>query len=465
MQDLNSQSPAERAISVTELNRLAKSTLEGGLSKLWIEGEISNLARPASGHVYFSLKDDRAQIRCAWFKQRQRGPAVGLENGDQVLAFGQVSVYEARGDYQLIVDQIEDAGEGELRRQFEQLKKALSAEGLFAEERKARLPTLPTRIGIISSPSGAAVHDILTVLKRRFSAIPVTIYPVAVQGQAAVAQIIDALATAERRGDCDVLILSRGGGSLEDLWSFNDEAVARAIANCNIPVVSGVGHEIDFSIADFVADVRAPTPSAAAELVVPDASTLRQQLTSQLARLMLAGRRSLESRQQQIDWLGRRLARLSPENMVAAQRERLRNLNAAALSALKQALSVSIRRFDQQRLRLVRQSPATNVQRALQRYQSIRQRLHSTGQRIVVEPRARLALAAATLDSVSPLATLQRGFSIISDASSGQIVTDASELNPSATIKAVLRRGRVIATVKTVEADYRPGQSGEDNDD
>ena len=235
--DLLQQNPVDRAISVSELNRLARRLLEDGIARVWVEGEISNLARPASGHVYFSLKDENAQVRCAFFRQRQRGPTIHLKNGDQVLAFGKVSIYEPRGDYQVIVEQVEAAGEGELRHRFEALKKELAAEGLFDQSRKQPLPALPRRIGIVTSPSGAAIRDIVTVLRRRFPAVPVVVYPTSVQGDAAAGEIVDAIGSAVRRAECDLLIVGRGGGSLEDLWPFNEEAVARAIAACPIPVI------------------------------------------------------------------------------------------------------------------------------------------------------------------------------------------------------------------------------------
>jgi exodeoxyribonuclease VII large subunit len=259
--------PNEAPITVSQLNRRAKTLLEQGIARLWVEGEISNLSRPASGHIYFSLKDENAQVSAAWFRQRQRAPAIGFKNGDKVLAYGRVSIYEARGNYQLIVEQMEPAGEGVLKQRFDALKKKLLAEGLFDEDRKQALPPLPSRIGVITSPSGAAIRDIVSVLGRRFPAVPVVIYPAAVQGEAAPGELIAALDTAIRRDECDVLIIGRGGGSLEDLWAFNDEALARAIADCPIPIVSAVGHEVDFTISDFVADVRAPTPSGAAEIV------------------------------------------------------------------------------------------------------------------------------------------------------------------------------------------------------
>ena len=294
-------------ISVSELNQRARTLLEGGLARLWVEGEISNLARPASGHLYFSLKDESAQIRCAWFRQRQRGRSGDLANGDQMLALGRVSLYEARGDYQLIVEQIEPAGEGLLRRRFDELKKKLDAEGLFDAGLKRALPELPARIGIVTSPSGAAVRDVISVLRRRFPAVPVIVYPAAVQGAAAVPELKRALETAARRAECDVLILARGGGSLEDLWAFNEEALARAIRQSPIPVISAVGHEVDVTIADLVADRRAPTPSGAAEIAVPEQAEWRQRVGQLGRRLSGQMNRLLQNQQQRCDWLGRRL--------------------------------------------------------------------------------------------------------------------------------------------------------------
>ncbi|MDZ7770078.1 MAG: exodeoxyribonuclease VII large subunit [Woeseiaceae bacterium] len=296
------------ALTVSELNRQARQLLERGFATVQVEGELSNLARPASGHLYFTLKDSSAQIRCAYFRQRQRGPTIRLADGDQVLATGRVSIYEARGDYQLIVEQLEPAGEGELRRRFEALKKKLAAEGLFDEAIKQPLPALPRCIGVITSPAGAAIRDILSILKRRFPAIPVIIYPSAVQGAAAVPELLAALDSAVRRDECDVLIIGRGGGSLEDLWAFNDEGLARALHACPIPVVSAVGHEVDFTIADFVADLRAPTPSGAAEQVVPDQAAWQRSLQALAERLNAHIGRRLEARQQQLDWLAKRLA-------------------------------------------------------------------------------------------------------------------------------------------------------------
>src|ERR1700727_2102992 len=256
--------------SVSRLNREVRVLLERGFGSVWLEAEISNFAKPSSGHWYFSLKDAAAQVRCCMFRQRNMLCGFAPRDGQKVLVRARIGLYEQRGEYQLVVDHMEDSGQGALKRQFEELSAKLSQEGLFAAERKRALPGLPKRIGIITSPTGAAVRDILHVLARRFPEAAVLIYPVPVQGAQAAEEIVAALSLAGRRAECDVLILARGGGSLEDLWSFNDERLARAIVASPIPVITGIGHEIDFTIADFAADVRAPTPSAAAELAVPD---------------------------------------------------------------------------------------------------------------------------------------------------------------------------------------------------
>ncbi len=448
MDDLLSSSPAQSAITVSELNRQVKALLEQGLAKLWVEGEISNLARPASGHVYFSLKDESSQIRCAWFRQRQRGPTANLENGDQVLVFGRASIYEARGDYQLIVEQLEDAGEGELRRRFEALKKKLSAEGLFDAEEKQELPEIPERIGIVTSPSGAAVRDILTVLRRRFPAIPVVIYPTLVQGDTAAVLISDAIATAVERDECDVLILARGGGSLEDLWSFNEEIVARAIHECPIPTVSAIGHEVDFTIADLVADVRAPTPSGAAELVAPDQAEWLRNLAATAARIATLGRRYLEERFQTVDWLNRRLVQSSPATTVARQTDWLRNLQQILTGTIRHDLISRARKLEFMRSRLLQRSPAIGVQRSMQRLSALQQRLNGSATSGVEKLIVRLRLATRALESVSPLATLDRGYAIVSDEKTGAILTDAAKVKPGTDIRAQLAQGALKATVK-----------------
>ncbi len=418
--------PTEAAITVSELNRRAKTLLERGLARLWVEGEISNMARPASGHIYFSLKDEKAQVRAAWFRQRQRGPAIRFKDGDKVLAYGRVSLYEARGDYQLIVEQIEPAGEGVLKQRFEALKKKLLAEGLFDEDRKQALPTLPARIGVITSPSGAAIRDVITVLGRRFPSVPVVVYPAAVQGEAAPGELIAALETAVRRDECDVLIIGRGGGSLEDLWAFNDEALARAIANCPIPIVSAVGHEVDFTICDFVVDVRAPTPSGAAEIVVPDQRDWLRRLDALAARIARIGQRAVEENAQQLDWCSSRMT--------------------AAIRRLLLA-----RQHDVQALRgeLVQLSPAVSVQRSIGRLGALRQRLTGGIRESLSDLDHRVALLGRALHSVSPLATLERGYAIVLDAG-GKAMTDAATAKSGDEIRARLSKGELVASVTKV---------------
>ena len=418
--------PNEPAITVSQLNRKAKTLLEQGIARLWVEGEISNLSRPASGHIYFSLKDDKAQVSAAWFRQRQRGPAIGFKNGDKVLAFGRVSIYEARGNYQLIVEQMEPAGEGVLKQRFDALKRKLLAEGLFDEARKQALPSLPARIGVITSPSGAAIRDIISVRGRRYPAASVVVYPAVVQGDAAPGELISALDTAIQRDECDVLIIGRGGGSLEDLWAFNDEALARAIADCPIPIVSAVGHEVDFTIADFVADVRAPTPSGAAEIVVPDQHDWLRRINVLASRLARVGERAVEDRAQQVDWFSAR--------MVSAVRQKLLS-----------------QRHDVQALRseLVQLSPAMSVQRSIARLGTLQQRLASGTNEALSELNHRVALLGRALNSVSPLATLDRGYAIVLD-SDGKAMTDASTVESGDEIRARLSKGELIANITKV---------------
>ncbi|HWM28637.1 MAG TPA: exodeoxyribonuclease VII large subunit [Woeseiaceae bacterium] len=457
MQPIPQQIVAETAITVSELNRQARLLLEAGIARLWVQGEVSNLARPASGHFYFSLKDETAQIRCAWFRQRQRAPTHRLKDGDQVLALGRVSLYEARGDYQFIVDQVEPAGEGELQRRFEALKKKLAAEGLFDAARKRPLPLLPRRIGLITSPTGAAVRDILTVLRRRFPAIPVVIYPSPVQGDAAVPGLIAALEVAARRNECDVLIIGRGGGSLEDLWAFNEESLARAISACPIPIVSGVGHEIDVTIADFAADVRAPTPSGAAELVTPDQLEWQRAVDTLSARLAQQTRRRLENGFQALDWLSRRLNQCSPAARVRQQAARLKDLNKALAGAMRHDFTRRGRLLDHARARFLARSPIPRLERTSQRLVLVQARLSRFGTRTVERLHTRLRFAERALNSVSPLSTLTRGYAIVTDEATGRVLMNSEAIAPGQVVKARLARGSLRATV--TETDQEPSSS------
>src|SRR5262245_7640148 len=321
--------------TVSRLNKEVRLLLESGMPMLWLEGELSNFAAPASGHWYFSLKDANAQVRCAMWRQRNSQLRFRPKDGMLVLARARVGLYEPRGEYQLIVEHLEEAGEGALRREFEKLKAKLAAEGLFAAERKRALPGVPRRIGVVTSPTGAAIHDILRVLRARFPAAAVLVYPTAVQGAAAVPEIVRAIEAASRRADCDVLIVARGGGSLEDLWCFNDERVARALAACRIPTVSGVGHEVDVTIADFVADLRAPTPSAAALAVVPDRAAWLEALAQLETRFGGAMGRYLRARGLSVGAAAQRLQVSHPGAKLAQHAQRLDDLEQRLRLALR----------------------------------------------------------------------------------------------------------------------------------
>ncbi len=451
MSTLLQTSAAEAAVTVSELNRQVRILLEQNLARLWVEGEISNLARPASGHLYFTLKDDGAQVRCAWFRQRQRGARTPLQNGDKVLVLARVSLYEPRGDYQLIVEQVEAAGEGELRRRFEALKKKLAAEGLFEQERKRPLPAVPMRIGVITSPSGAAIRDILTVCRRRFPSIPVVIYPTAVQGSAATGEIVAALRTAARRAECDVLIVGRGGGSLEDLWAFNEEAVARALAACPIPTVSAVGHEIDFTIADFVADIRAPTPSGAAELVAPDQAEWLRSCAACTSRLTLQVRRYLDNNAQALDWLGRRLKQASPARRLRQQHARLDHLVRALGGVMRHDFTRRGRALDGLVSRFRARSPVARLARSTQRLDALEPRLARAARISLERAGARLAQTERALRAVGPLATLERGYAIVTDPATGRVLRDADQVKAGTAVTARLARGKVHATVNRSE--------------
>jgi len=441
--------PSEAAITVSQLNRKAKNLLEQGIARLWVEGEISNLSRPASGHIYLSLKDENAQVSAAWFRQRQRGPAIGFKNGDKVLAYGRVSIYEARGNYQLIIEQMEPAGEGVLKQRFDALKKKLLAEGLFDEDRKQELPSLPSRIGVITSPSGAAIRDIVSVLRRRFPAVPVVVYPAAVQGEAAPGELMAALDTAIQRDECDVLIIGRGGGSLEDLWAFNDEALARAIAECPIPIVSAVGHEVDFTISDFVADLRAPTPSGAAEIVVPSQHDWLRRVNTLAVRIGRIGERAVQDRAQELDWLGKRLFAASPEATLRRQHNSLRE-NRSRIAAAMRTQLLELQN-DAQALcsDLMQQSPALAVQRSIGQLATLRQRLGSGVHDALSDVTHRIALLGRALNSVSPLATLDRGYAIVLNEE-GKALTNAAQASTGDEIRARLSKGELVANVTKV---------------
>ncbi len=440
-------------LTVSQLNRDVRDLLEQGLPLLWVEGEISNLARPASGHWYFTLKDTRAQIRCAMFRPRNRLVRFQPANGSQILVRGRVSLYEPRGDYQLIVESMEDAGDGALRRQFEELKARLQAEGLFDAGRKQPLPPLPRRIGVITSPSGAAIRDVLQVLRRRFPAIEVMIYPVPVQGAGSAEQIARMLALADSRDEVDVLLVTRGGGSLEDLWAFNEEVVARAIAACALPVVSAVGHEVDVSIADFVADQRAPTPSAAAELLSPDGDAWARRLGQLAQRLHQLAQGRIQQQQRQLNSLSERLTRQHPGRRLRDHGQRLDELDLRLRGAWTRAHQLRGLQLAQLQQRLRQRHPARTLNLLRNQVAGLEQRL-VTAQAMRLERRQqRLVGLARALDAVSPLATVSRGYAIV-QRQDGSIVRDAVSVDVGERLSARLARGRVECRVEAIEEDH-----------
>lgn len=439
--------PAAREVfTVSRLNREARAVIERGFGVVWVEGELSNFSAPASGHWYFSLKDREAQLRCAMFRGRNAGAGFTPRAGQMVLARGRVSLYEPRGEFQLIVEQLEEAGLGALRREFDRLKARLAEEGLFAAELKRPLPRFPRRIGVVTSPTGAAVRDVLHVLARRYPPATVLVYPTPVQGAAAVPAIVETLALASRRAEVDVLILARGGGSLEDLWAFNDERVARAVRACAIPVIAGIGHEIDFTIADFVADARAPTPSGAAELATPDRQACLEALARTRARLQACMVREMRGLSRRFEGATARLRRTHPGVRLQQQAQRLDELEARLASCSRRALREATLRSTglAQRLRLA--DPRLRLARQQDRLEGFRSRLARAAAGLLERREAHLKLAARALNAVSPLATLTRGYAIVTRPE-GAVITSAAVISPGEEIEARLAQGRVRARV------------------
>lgn len=440
--------PARTVLTPSSLNRLARDLIEDALPLVWIEGELSNVSRPASGHLYFTLKDSAAQVRCAMFKPRSTWLPFKPADGMQVLARARVSLYEARGEFQLIAEHLEPAGEGALRREFERLKSRLAAEGLFDAVRKRALPAWPRRIGVITSATGAAVRDVLSVLGRRFPLVEVDVLPVPVQGNEAPPAIAAMLAAAGAAARHDVLLLTRGGGSLEDLWAFNDERVARAIVASPIPVVAAIGHETDVSIADFVADLRAPTPSAAAELLVPDQVDLARALQGQRDRLVVHQRHRLEALAQRLDHWHARLQALRPAERLARGHERLAGLRRRLDQFASRARERRHARLAHALARLEANHPRANMQRACTRLDTLHTRLRQAAAHAIDRRRTSMAGLARTLHATSPLATLARGYSILFDAHSGRVVRSVGDVDAGAALRARLVDGEIRVRVE-----------------
>ncbi len=447
--DESSQSRQQQIFTVTRLNSAVRMILEQDLGLVWLTGELSNLAMPSSGHWYFSLKDMSAQVRCAMFKGNNRRVPFRPQDGMQVLVQARVSLYEPRGDYQLIIESMQPAGDGMLALRFEELKRRLGAEGLFDEGRKRPLPREPRAVGLVTSATGAALHDMLTVLGRRAPDLPVFIYPTQVQGSAAIGQIVSAIALANRRAEVDVLIVGRGGGSLEDLWCFNEEAVARAIAHSAIPVVSAVGHEVDVTISDFAADLRAPTPSAAAELVAPDRSARAQRLVHLKQRLVQAISRRQTAARHGFVLLQKRLDHQDPKRRLEQQSQRLDELDRRLQQLLNLRLHQGERRLANLELRLQARSPEKLLAAGKRRHQLAQERLHTLMNKRQDLAAHRLAMLSARLDGISPLATLGRGYSI-TRTPSGEVISRAAQVSPGQQLVTTLAEGALRVRVEDV---------------
>ncbi|HCG5897528.1 TPA: exodeoxyribonuclease VII large subunit [Vibrio parahaemolyticus] len=436
----------QNIFTVSRLNAEVRLLLENEMGIVWLVGEISNFSAPVSGHWYLTLKDSRAQVKCAMFRGNNRRVTFKPANGNQVLVKARLSLYEPRGDYQLIIESMQPEGDGRLQQEFEELKMKLAAEGLFAQTNKLPLPEHPKRVGIITSKTGAALYDILDVLKRRDPSLPVVIYPTIVQGDDAAIQIAQAIGRANSRNECDVLIVGRGGGSLEDLWCFNNEILARTIAASQIPIISAVGHEVDMTIADFVADVRAPTPSAAAELVSRDNSHKDQSLVAKQHKLASAMRYYLSQQKQQSAQLLHRLERQHPSYQLQRQSQQLDELDMRLRRAMQRFIDTRQQAVERKHHRLQLNSPVKHLAQQKSRLERVEHKLLDTMDRKLLTMRHQLAIAAEKLDTVSPLATLKRGYSI-TQTEQGKVVTSADDVKTGDLLVTRLANGEIHSTV------------------
>ncbi|MBJ3589645.1 exodeoxyribonuclease VII large subunit [Salmonella enterica subsp. enterica serovar Saintpaul] len=448
--------------TVSRLNQTVRLLLEQEMGQVWISGEISNFTQPSSGHWYFTLKDDAAQVRCAMFRNSNRRVTFRPQHGQQVLVRANITLYEPRGDYQIIVESMQPAGEGLLQQKYEQLKAKLQAEGLFDQQYKQSLPSPAHCVGVITSKTGAALHDILHVLKRRDPSLPVIIYPTAVQGDDAPGQIVRAIERANARGECDVLIVGRGGGSLEDLWSFNDERVARAIFASRIPVVSAVGHETDITIADFVGDLRAPTPSAAAEMVSRNQQELLRQLQNGQQRLEMAMDYFLANRTRRFTQIHHRLQQQHPQLRLARQQTALERLQKRMSFALDNQLKRAV--SSQQRVvqRLNLQNPQSRIHRTQTRIQQLEYRLVENLRTHLSASRERFGHAVTHLEAVSPLSTLARGYSVTT-AADGAVLKQVKQVKAGDTLTTRLGDGVVVSEVSAITKMRKPRKKNVDS--
>ena len=443
---ISETSTTRSVLNPSTLNRLVRDLLGDVFPFVWIEGELSNVAKPASGHLYFTLKDSGAQVRCAMFKPKSASLRFRPVDGMQVLLRAKVGLYEPRGEFQLVAESMEPAGEGALQREFEQLKARLDAEGLFAQARKRPLPRYARRIGVITSATGAAVRDVLSVLARRWPLADVEILPVPVQGREAPPAIVKMLNKASASGRYDVLLLTRGGGSMEDLWAFNDEAVARAIHASAVPVVSAVGHEIDFSIADFVADLRAPTPSAAAELLVPDAVATVRHLQQLQQRMLTLQQRKMQAHSQRVDHLFLRLQAQRPQARLARDRERLIHLHSRLMAMLREQGQQRHTRLERLQNRLLAQHPRAQLPLLARRLAEQDQRLRRAMALTLERKQTSVRHIGRALQAISPLATLDRGYAILFD-DAGRVLRSTNAARPGDRLTARLADGELRVKV------------------
>jgi len=440
--------PADEVYSVSSLLRETRSLLELEFGSVIVEGEISNLARPASGHLYFTLKDDKSQVRCALFRGQRVGVVAEPENGMLVRVRARVSLYEPRGDFQLIVSRLEPAGAGALQQAFEKLKLKLLNEGLFEPEYKQALPRFPKRIGVVTSPSGAVIHDILTTLRRRFPAIAVTLLPVPVQGAEAAPKIVEALQIAQQYGECDALIVARGGGSLEDLWAFNEEVVARALFDCTIPVVSSIGHETDFTIADFVADVRAPTPTAAAEMLSPNAGDLLKLLDNTESRLTRLVGDKIATCAQAVDLTAKRL--LHPGRKIDLVARQMEQLNRRAEKAMQRQLVTASLRLQPLAKQLLNASPADRINQLQAGFRNLANRFTLANRNSLQARRTALTTLTQRLNTLNPLETLGRGYAIFYQEDGKHIIDRAAKAMPGTHAQVQVADGRIRCLIEDV---------------
>jgi exodeoxyribonuclease VII large subunit len=441
--------PEKNIFSVSQLNRRAKQLLETHLPLIWVSGEISNLAKPSSGHWYFTLKDDRAQVRCAMFKNANQRLRWQPESGNQVLIRARVSLYEGRGEYQLIAEHMEDSGAGALQQAYEALKLKLQQEGLFDEATKQALPLFPTHIGVITSPTGAAIRDILSVLERRYPIAPVTIIPVAVQGANAAAEMVQALSMASNFKPFDLLIIGRGGGSIEDLWAFNDETLARTIAHSPIPIISAVGHEVDFTICDFVADVRAPTPSSSAEIATPDLAEWEQALDVWRLQLIKHQQLQLKQKQKQLVFLQKRLRH--PGEQIKHQKQLIQQYQKSFVRSMAVILNDCNKELSSYKNRYLQQQPRKPIQRHQDSLKKLNKRIIKALNSQLSIKRQQIVTKAHLLNAVNPLDILARGYSVVTDTQ-GDILKNTQDINIGDELMTQLGEGSFVSKVIKIDS-------------